>query len=138
MAKSRIFQVQSNRIRFKCAECQATRSLPVPPNVRRRSARCHKCGIITHCQLNRRFQRRESQSGKVTMVTRDGKEIDINLHDISPNGVGFKVPPGTARRLSLRQEIQFRCSWNPRLLSHKRFIIKNIKDQYIGVQAIRL
>lgn len=136
MAKSRIFQVRSNRIRFKCAECQTVRSLPVPPNVRRRSARCHKCGVITQCQLNRRLQPRESQSGKVTMVTRDGSEIDILLHDISPNGVGIKVPPGTARKLSLKQEVQFRCSWNSRLLAGKRYVVKNIKENYIGVQAI--
>jgi len=138
MARSRLFQVRSNRIRFKCAECQTTRSLPVPPNVRRRSAKCHKCGVITHCQLNRRIQPRESQSGKVTMITRDGRETDIHLHDISLNGVGFIVPPGTARRLSVRQEVSFKCSWNSRLLTRKRYIIKNIKDQYIGVEASTL
>ncbi len=136
MAKSRIYQVISNRIQFKCDECKTRRSLPVPPNVRRRSVRCHNCGTLSQCQLNRRLETRQMQSGRAILLIRDGREVDIDLHDISLGGVGFDVAFGAARKLSVKQDVQFRCGWNPRLLDQGRYVIKSIKGHRIGVQNI--
>ncbi len=134
MAKSRIFQVISNRFRFICSDCKAKRSLPVPPNVRRRSVRCHKCGVVTQCQLNRRLKPREMQSGKAIMIARDGNELEIDLRDISLGGVGFDAPFGALRKIALGQEVQLRCNWNPRLLDRGRYRVISIKGQRVGVK----
>lgn len=136
MAKTRIFQVISNRIRFICSNCQAKRSLPVPPSVRRRNVRCHKCDAITQCQLNRRLQPREMQSGKAILVSRDGIELEIDLRDISLRGVGFDIAFGAVRKVAIKQEIQLRCGWNPGLLDRGRYRVKSIKGQRIGAQCI--
>lgn len=132
MARAKLYQVISNRIRFTCSGCETKRSLPVPPNIRRRSVRCYKCGTLSQCNLNRRTYKRELQSGKVCLVLSDGKEVEIDLFDISLYGVGFDVPAGVVRKISINQEIQLRCSWNPRLFGQGRYRVKNIKGQRIG------
>lgn len=138
MAKTRMFQVISNRIRFICGECRTKRSLPIRPNIRRKNIRCYKCGAVTKSQLNRRLQPRQQQSGKAIMVTKNGEELEINLHDISQGGLGFDIAFTAVRKISLKQAVQFKCNWNPRLLDQGRFLVKNIKGQRIGVQNIEI
>ncbi len=137
MAKSQTYKVINNRIQYKCVECHAKRNLPVPPNVRSRSVRCHKCGELSRCKLNRRQNPRQLQSGKVIVITRQKREIEVQLHDISPEGVGFDVAVGATRSsIALKQEIKFRCGWNPRLFGRGQFIVQNIKGNRIGAQNI--
>ncbi len=75
---------------------------------------------------------RQRQSGKITMVLGSGKEITADLHDISSWGLGCDVHPRDARVLRLRQEIKFKCSWNPQLLDGSRYVIRNIMGGRIG------
>lgn len=65
-----------------------------------------------------------------------GKELSIDLYDISPGGVGIVVPPGGAKGLSLKDEVHFKCGWNPRLFASGRYIIKSINGNKIGLQNI--
>ena len=83
MSRTKSFPVVHNRVQFKCPNCKTRSYLSVPPSVRRRSIRCKKCNEVTNCQLNRRTQPRDSQSGACVLVKPDGQEIDITLHDIS-------------------------------------------------------
>jgi len=136
MARTKLYQVKDNRIRFKCEECEAKRTLSVPPNVRSRSVRCHKCGTFARCALNRRRHPRQQQAGKVTMILRGGREVAIDLHDISLKGVGVITGPGGGRMVSLKEEVHFKCSWNPKLFPSGRYVIKNIKGDRLGIQNV--
>lgn len=136
MPKAKTYQVKDNRIRYICSSCKTKRSLPVPPQARSKTVKCHNCGEQTRCNLNRRSQTRESQSGKVTMYLSSGHEMDIDLHDISLAGVGVAVQPGGCRSLSVRDEVKFKCSWNPSLLARGRYIITSINGTRIGIQNV--
>lgn len=135
--KTKSFRVIGNRIQFRCPSCNAKRSVGVGKDVRRRSVRCHKCRTVTPCDLNRRLKQREMQSGKCVMITSQGKEIDIDLHDISMDGLGFDLPINAARTLRVQQQVQFKCSWNPRLLGSSRFVVKSIKGRRVGAEKIK-
>ncbi len=136
MAKTKTYRVKDNRIRFICDNCQSKRSLTVPPNARNRSVRCHSCGALSRCNLNRRNQPRSRQTGKVTMMLSSGKELPIDLLDISPSGVGIDTKPGESRSLSLRDEVQFKCGWNPNLFAGGRYIIRSISGNRVGIQNV--
>lgn len=136
MSKTRTYSVVNNRLQFKCPFCQARRMIALPPDVRRKSIRCQKCGELSHCQLNRRIVPRQSQAGKALLILNDGKELAIDLYDISFGGVGFELSGSIAATISVRQEVKLRCAWNPRLLDQGRFVIKSVKGRRVGVQII--
>lgn len=136
MRRAKTYQVRDNRIRYICDHCDAKRSLPVPPHLRIRSIICHQCGTKAKCHLNRRQHTREQQSGKAIMMLNTGREVDIDLQDISPAGVGVDVKPGGSRMLRLQDEVKFKCGWNPNLFANGRFIIKSIKGSRIGIQNV--
>ena len=135
MAKTITFRVTNNRLLFKCTFCQAKKMITLPQDIHRKSIRCHKCGELSHCFLNHRLTPREPQTGKAVMVFSDGREVNIDLTDVSPNGVGFEIPSGN-RDVSLGQEIRLKCAWNSRLLDQGRYIVRNIKGRRIGVELI--
>lgn len=135
MAKTITFRVINNRLLFKCASCQAKKMISLPKDIHRKSIRCHKCGELSHCFLNHRSTPRESQTGKAVMVFSDGREVNIDLNDISQGGVGFEVPSG-CRGVSLGQEIRLKCTWNSRLLDQGRYVVKNIKGRRIGAELV--
>lgn len=134
--RTKIFRVLNNRLQFLCPYCNAKRSIAVQSDLRRRRIRCLKCQVITQCILNRRTISRETQAGKCVMITNQGKEIEVDLHDISLNGLGCDLPLKAVRSVFLSQEIQFKCSWNPRLLSGSRFVVRSIKGRRIGAEKI--
>lgn len=138
MAKTVVFQVINNRMRFKCGSCGARRNSTVPKGIRRKSVRCHNCGTITRCILNRRADPRGVQGGKVTMITNEGKEVDVNIHDISRSGIGLIIPikVSRARKIVKGQEVRFNCRWNPRLIGSSRFVVMSNDGQRIGVKKI--
>ncbi len=72
------------------------------------------------------------------MITDEGKEMDVNLYDISMEGIGFDIPIRAARAGSVKigQEVRFRCSWNPRLFGNASFVVKNNKSQRIGAKKV--
>lgn len=134
MAKSKTFRVVNGRMQFKCYSCQASRMVTVPPDVRRRSIRCHKCKEVTHCNLNRRRTLREQQRGKALVHTNDGSQLSVDLYDISQSGVGFDILFKDKSKLAIGKELKIRCSWNPRLLGQGRYVVKSIKGLRIGAQ----
>ncbi len=134
MAKTQIFRVVGGRIHFKCHACQGKRMVSIPAQVRRRSIRCHKCGEITHANFNRRLVQREQQRGKVLMTPGDGVSIEVDLYDLSHQGVGFDIAFKDIRKISVGKEIQFRCTWNSRLFSQGRYVIRSIKGRRVGAQ----
>ena len=139
MAKSLIFKVVNNRLQFRCSTCKAKRNVTVPPDVRTKSIRCHKCADLTRCIFNRRIHPRENQSGIVTLQTSAGREIDVMLHDLSMEGLGFNIPVGSARtyRIGIGNEVRLRCAWNSRLIPNIAFVVKNIKGQRVGLKTKR-
>jgi len=134
MAKTQTFRVASGRIHFKCHACQGKRMVSIPSQVRRRSIRCHKCGEITHANFNRRLTQREQQKGKILMSVGDGNYVEVDLFDISFNGIGFDVAIRDIRKISVGKEIHFKCTWNSKLFSHGRYVIRSIKGRRIGAQ----
>lgn len=139
MGKMREFRVINNRIQFRCADCGAKRNLPVQSSIRSKNVRCHKCAAITRCSLNRRIATRMLQSGKVMMKTDEGKEIAVNIHDISTNGgYGIELPIGAARAqvVKIGAEVRFNCKWNPRLLGSGRFKVISNNGQRIGLKKV--
>lgn len=139
MAKVKKFRVINNRIQFRCVACGAKRNLPVQPNIRSKNVRCHKCAVITRCSLNRRTTARTLQSGKVTMITEEGKEIVVNIYDISTDGgYGFELPirASRAKTVKIGEEVRFNCKWNPRLLGSGRFKVISSNGQRIGVKKV--
>lgn len=136
MGVTKDYQVQDNRIFFRCLACGTRRTYPIAHDLRQISVRCYKCGDRSMCRLNRRFRCRSQQTGKVLLITREGKEFEINLNDLSENGVGFDVPIGMARAqvVSLGDEVRLRCSWNPQLFGNSRFVVQNVRGQRVGAQ----
>lgn len=134
MPRTRTYRVINNRMQFKCSECGARRYLSVPSDARRRSVRCNKCGARSSCLLNRRTIPRDSQAGKAVVVLPNRREVDIDLHDISMNGIGFDLPVGIAKLLSVKQVVSFKCSWNPRLIGNGRYVIKSIHGRRVGAE----
>jgi hypothetical protein len=137
MAKAVIFKVVNNRMQFKCSLCKAKRNVTIPPDIRTKSIRCHKCTELTRCIFNRRFQPRENQSGTVILRTSAGREVDVMLNDLSREGLGFIIPVGSARtyRIGLGNEVRLRCAWNSRLIPNTAFVVKNIRGQRVGLKT---
>lgn len=140
MGVTKVFQVVENRIFFKCPSCGYKKTVAIPPNVQQISTRCPKCEELTRCRLNRRVRNREQQTGKVVMVTEDGKEYDISLYDISATGVGFDIPIGVARAkmISVGNTVKFRCSWNSQILGFGRYQVRSIRGQRVGAMRIAM
>ncbi len=134
MPKTRTYSVVNNRLQFQCPFCQSKRLVALPPDKRRKSIRCFNCGELSHCLFNRRITPRQSQTGKAVMIFTDGRELPIDLYDISPGGVGFDITSGSAG-VSIKQEVKLRCAWNPRLLDQGRFVIRSVKGRRVGVQT---
>jgi hypothetical protein len=77
---------------------------------------------------------REQQKGKVLMSVGDDNYVEVDLFDISFNGIGFDVAVRDIRKISVGKEIQFKCTWNSKLFSHGRYVIRSIKGRRIGAQ----
>ena len=135
MPKTRTYSVVNNHLQFHCPFCQAKRLIALPPDKRKKSIRCHKCGELSHCLFNRRITPRESQTGKAVLIFNDGRELPIDLYDISPGGVGFDLSIG-GTGISLKQEVKLKCNWNPHLLDQGRFVIRNVTGRRVGVQMV--
>jgi hypothetical protein len=140
MGKTKDYQVLENRIFFQCPACKTKRTYTIAHDLRQISVHCYKCGDKSMCRLNRRFRYRTQQAGKVLLVTQAGREFEINLNDLSENGVGFDVPIGISRAhvVSLGEEVRLRCSWNPHLFGNSRFVVQNVRGQRVGAKKIGL
>ena len=140
MGKTKTFRVVNRRFQFKCDECGAKRYMTAPAHLRRRNIRCHKCGEIVKCSFNRRATLRELQSGKAIVLTSSGKEVEINLSDVSSKGIGFEMSMRAMRSrvIKIGDKIQFSCSWSPGLLGNSRYTVRNIRGQRVGVQKLEL
>ena len=136
--RTKEFKVVNRRFQFRCPNCEGTRSYFVN-DLRRKTVKCFKCGQQTRCVFNRRTDKRDYQSGKIILTTRNGKEIDVNLKNVSFYGAGIEIPPGIPSTiLSVGQEVNLRCSWNSQLLRNRRYIIQNISGQQVGVRRAKI
>lgn len=137
--QTKVFRVRCNRMQFKCPDCGARRNFAIPPNLRRKTIQCHKCKKKTKCILDKRVHRRTSQTGKIDILLANGQEIEANLVDVSPTGIGVKIPPNIkkTKTLKLGARVDFRCSWNSRLLGHGGYVVKNINERQIGFEKTR-
>ena len=133
MAKTKTFHVRNGRIFFSCPFCQYRRMMAVGPSLRRRMIQCPKCGERVSCVFNRRQLERNSQKGKIFLLI-DNSQIEVDLYDISENGVGFELGIRSAVKLTVGREIGLRCSWNPRLFKHGRYVIKSVKGIKVGAE----
>ena len=70
------------------------------------------------------------------MMLSSGKELPIDLRDISASGVGIDTKPGESRTLSIREEVQFKCGWNPRLFARGRYVIASISGTRVGIENV--
>ena len=134
MGKSKSFRVGNGRMLFKCHLCQSKRMIAVAPGVRTRSLRCSKCGESTRCTFNRRQEQREQQSGTVLAQTSDGRELMVDLFDISLKGVGFDLSSSDINKITIGRDVQFKCAWNPLLFSQGRYVVRSITGQRVGVE----
>lgn len=134
MAKMRPYRVVNGRMLFRCHTCQGKRIIAVAPGLRRRSLRCAKCGELTRCILNRRLVEREQQSGKALLFIGQAREIEVNLFDISRDGVSFDISPRDISKITVGRDLQLKCPWNPFLLGQGRFVVRSIKGLRIGAE----
>ena len=134
MGKTKSFRVENGRTLFKCHLCQSKRMVAVAPDVRTRSLRCSKCGESTRCIFNRRQEQREQQSGTVLLQTSDGRELMVDLFDISSKGVGFDLSSSDLNKITVGRDVQFKCTWNPQLFNQGRYVVRSITGQRVGVQ----
>jgi len=125
MIKNRIFKVTNGRMLYKCAACNAKRMVAVPPNVRFRSVHCHKCATITRCSLDRRQTRREQQLGKILALFPDGSFFEVQLADISLNGIGLDIGYRDIKKFQVGREIRFQCNWNPQFIGMNRYRLRS-------------
>ncbi len=136
MPKSKVFHVKEGRMFFKCPVCQYRRVVAVSANQRRRSVLCRGCGQKISCVFNRRHVERASQSGRVLLLV-GGIQTEVNLFDISGTGVGFELDARAGIKLSVGREIEFKCSWNPRLFSQGRYVVKSMRGLRVGAELRR-
>ena len=135
--KTKEFRVYDNRLIFKCPECGKRRNYNFP-RVRNKTIKCDECGEKTKCLFNRRPQLRESQSGFLTLTTKNGQKITVLLRDISSGGIGFEVTKGKdLRSIKKGQEISLTANWNPRLIPKSRFKVQNIYGLRVGAMIKR-
>ena len=135
--KTKEFRVYDNRLLFKCPQCGKRRNY-IFPRLRRKTIKCDGCGETTRCVFNRRPELRESQSGFLTLKTREGKEIVVMMRDISSGGIGFEVTKGKdLRSIRKGQEISLTANWNHRLIPKSRFKVQNIHGFRVGVMIKR-
>lgn len=134
MSKTKTFRVDNGRLLFKCQGCQSKRMITVPQGIRLKSIRCNKCGEIIRSVFNRRQLAREQQGGSVWLTTSDGRELLVDLYDISPNGVGFDLSTRDINKLTIGRDVRFRCPWNPKLFSNARYVVRSIHGQRIGAE----
>lgn len=137
MAKTKTIRVVNGRMQFRCFNCKTRRMIGVATHVRRRSIKCHKCGEVTKAILNRRMLQREQQFGKILLTTADGIEMEVSLFNISLHGVGFEVPLQQRSKLSVGKVVEFRCPWNPQLISQGAYVIRSINGQKVGAEKTR-
>ena len=134
IGKTKEFRVVNKRFQFTCPYCGGRRNFFVN-NLRRKNILCFKCGESTRCLFNRRTDRRDFQSGKIILTTRAGKDVEVNLKNLSFYGAGIEVPAGVSSSfLSVGQEVTLKCSWNPKLITSRRFVVQNINGQQVGVR----
>jgi hypothetical protein len=69
------------------------------------------------------------------LTTNQGKELEVDLRDLSFGGIGLEIPVGTSynHQFKIGQKVHLKCSWNSTLVSHGRFVIKNITGRRIGL-----
>lgn len=135
--KTKEFRVYDHRLLFKCPECGKRRNYNFP-SIRRKTIKCIGCGEKTRCLFNRRPELRESQSGFLTLKTKEGKEITVIMRDISSKGIGFEVKKGKdLRSIKRGQEISLTSNWNPRMIPKTEFRVQNINGFRVGVKIRR-
>ena len=135
--KTKEFRVQDNRLLFKCPYCGKRRNYTLL-NARRKTLKCYECRESTRCVFNRRPEQRESQSGMLTLKTREGKEIIVMMRDISSRGIGLELHKGKdLRSIKKGQEISLTSNWNPGMIPKSRFRVQNINGFRVGVMVKR-
>lgn len=92
---------------------------------------------MVKCLFNRRPEQRVYHAGRLLLKTRDGREMEVILKDLSSKGIGFELPAGKGlKHLSVGHEIQLTCSWNPNLIPDPRFVIRNITGLRVGAEKL--
>ena len=137
MPKTKEFKIQDRRLLFKCPSCGARRN-SIIPDIRRKTIRCHNCGEMTRALFNRRPEQRVHHAGKLTLKTRDGREVEVTLKDLSSKGIGFELPTGKSLKLlTVGHENHLTCSWNSNLLPDTRYVVRNITGLRVGAERLR-
>lgn len=103
-----------------------------------KNIRCHKCGELNSCAFNRRHPPREQQSGLALLQTREGKQVEDNLTDVSQKGLGLEISIRALRSRSLKvgDRVHVICNWNPGLFKGEHFIVQNIRNQKVGIRKL--
>jgi hypothetical protein len=72
------------------------------------------------------------------MITKDNKNLDVNLRDISAEGIGIEMPLGSlrSRKIAIGHQVRFKCRWNSQLLDAGYFTVTTIKDQRVGLKKV--
>ncbi len=107
---------------FYCPRCGCKKSSYITT---RKTHQCSKCKY--HVSLT------------TDLILDNGQEIAANIIDISPTGIGVKIPLNAKKTQTLKigERVTFRCSWNSRLLGHGRYVVKNINARQIGFEKNR-
>ena len=134
--RSKEFKVLNNRLLFKCPNCGKRRNYTIL-NLRRKTIRCVTCGEQTRCTFDRRPEARQNISGLLKLGTRQGKEIEVTIRDMSSKGLGFEVRKGKdARIMKVGQQVTISCQWNPGMIPKAQYVVQYISGFRIGLKKV--
>ncbi len=125
------FVVKGGKIKVQCPDCKKVRYYAVPPNLRRKIARCG-CGRTVRCTLDYRKKRRESSVAKAE-VTLDTRIFRAQISDVSLVGLGFTVK-GLTKPFRVGQDvtIQFKAAGGKN--SMRKICIMNVTPSRVGAR----
>ena len=122
---TRGFRLQNNRLIFICPSCGKRKIYPTL-DVQRDSYECQECGKLTKSVF---------KHSPVAMKTENGKQIQVRLREISPQGAIFQVlNREDLGYLTIGQEVRLINSLNPDFLPRTRCIVQSNDGGWVGIQ----
>lgn len=114
-----------SRLLFICPSCKK-RTVYNVLNIQRNTYKCQRCGFSTRTMFNRR---------PVALKTKQGKEIQVRLREISPRGAIFQLlNDKDSQFIKIGGEVRLLCKWNPNLVPRSKYLVQSNDENWIVVK----
>ncbi len=125
------FVVKGGKIKVQCPGCKKVRYYAVPPNLRRKIARCD-CGRTVCCTLDYRKKCRESSVAKAEVVL-DTRVFRAQISDVSLVGLGFTLK-GLTKPFRIGQDVTIQFKSVGGKNSMRKIRIMNVTPSRVGAR----